>query len=185
MLEWVLRRFRRVRLFAAQQTIARQAPLSVGLSRQEYRSGLPFPSPGHLPDQGIEPGSSVLQAGSWPLSHWGRLTVGRYLHIIMGMYQTATIIYSIQKNLARGNTEDTSLTEVSLFIWNLNFTGDPLFHLATLLGAPYFTIKSSLMGGQSAVTSVSQEVLKTSETCIHWKNTTKSKLIPKTQATLK
>ena len=184
MLEWVLRRFRCVRLFAAQQTIARQAPLSVGLSRQEYRSGLPFPSPGHLPDQGIEPGSSVLQAGSWPLSHWGGLTVGRYLHIIMGMYQTAAIIYSIQKKYWKRKYTGHLFNRI-VFIWNLNFTGDPHFHLATLLGAPYFTIKSSLMGGQSAVTSVSQEVLKTNETCIHWKNTTKPKLIPKTQATLK
>ena len=37
-------------------TVARQAPLSVGFSRQGYWSGLPFPSPGHLPDPGIKPG---------------------------------------------------------------------------------------------------------------------------------
>ena len=60
-----------------------------------------------------------------------------------------------KKNLGRGNTQDTYLTEMSSFIWNLNFTGDALFHLATLLGASYCTIKSCLMGGQSAVTSVS------------------------------
>ena len=45
-------------------TVARQAPLSVGFSRQEYWSGLPFPSPGDLPNPGIEPGSPVLQADS-------------------------------------------------------------------------------------------------------------------------
>ena len=39
-----------------------QAPLSMGFSRQEYQSGLPFPSPGDLPDLGIEPGSPALQA---------------------------------------------------------------------------------------------------------------------------
>ena len=39
--------------------IACQAPLSIGFSRQEYWSGLPFPSPGDLPDQGIEPRSPV------------------------------------------------------------------------------------------------------------------------------
>ena len=44
--------------------IALQAPLSVGCSRQEYWSGLPFPSPGDLPDSGIEPGSPALQADS-------------------------------------------------------------------------------------------------------------------------
>ena len=44
--------------------IARQAPLSMGSSRQEYWSGLPFPSPGDLPDPGIESGSLTLQADS-------------------------------------------------------------------------------------------------------------------------
>ena len=43
-------------------TVGRQAPLSMGFSRQEYRSGLPFPSPGYLPGPEIEPGSPVLQA---------------------------------------------------------------------------------------------------------------------------
>ena len=45
-------------------TVACQAPLSMGFSRQEYWSGLPFPSPGDLPDPGIEPRSPVLQADS-------------------------------------------------------------------------------------------------------------------------
>ena len=51
-----------------------QAPLSVGFSRQEYWSGLPFPPPGTLPDPGIEaesPGATALQADSLPLSHRG------------------------------------------------------------------------------------------------------------------
>ena len=39
-----------------------QAPLSMGFSRQEYWSGLPFPSPGDLPDAGTEPRSPALQA---------------------------------------------------------------------------------------------------------------------------
>ena len=43
-------------------TVAHQAPLSMGFSRQEYWSGLPFPSPGNLPDPGIEPRSPALQA---------------------------------------------------------------------------------------------------------------------------
>ena len=45
----------RVRLFVTTWTVAHQAPLSMGFSRQEYCSGLPFPSPGDLPDPGIEP----------------------------------------------------------------------------------------------------------------------------------
>ena len=52
----------RVQLFATPWTVARQAPLSMGFSRQEYWSGLPFPSPGDLPKPGIEPGSPALQA---------------------------------------------------------------------------------------------------------------------------
>ena len=47
-------------------TVAHEAPLSMGFSRQEYWSGLPFPSPGDLPNPGIEPGSSALQADSLP-----------------------------------------------------------------------------------------------------------------------
>ena len=43
-------------------TVARQAPLSMGFSRQEYWSELPFPSPGDLPNAGIEPRSPALQA---------------------------------------------------------------------------------------------------------------------------
>ena len=46
--------------------VAHQAPLCMGFSRQEYWSGLPFPSPGDLPDSGIEPGSPALQADSLP-----------------------------------------------------------------------------------------------------------------------
>ena len=45
---------------------SRQAPLSVGFSRQGYYSGLPFPSPGDLPNPGIEPVSPALQADSLP-----------------------------------------------------------------------------------------------------------------------
>ena len=54
------------------QTVACQAPLSMGFSRQEYWSGLPFPSPEDLPDPGIESGSPVLQADSLPFELQGR-----------------------------------------------------------------------------------------------------------------
>ena len=56
----------RARLFATPQTVAYQAFWSTGLSRQEYQGGLPFPSPGDLPDPGIEPGSPALQADVLP-----------------------------------------------------------------------------------------------------------------------
>ena len=64
--KWMLSHFSHVRLFATLWIVVRQAPLSMGFSRQEYWSGLPFPSPGDLPNLGIEPRSPVLQADSLP-----------------------------------------------------------------------------------------------------------------------
>ena len=55
-----------IRLFATSWTVAYQAPLSMGFSRQEYWSGLSLPSPGDLPDPGIEPGSPALQTEALP-----------------------------------------------------------------------------------------------------------------------
>ena len=53
-------------------TVAHQASPSMGFSRQEYCSGLLFPSPGDLPDPGIEPRSPTLQVDSLTLSYQGR-----------------------------------------------------------------------------------------------------------------
>ena len=60
-------------------TVARLAPLCMGFSRQEYWSGLPFPSPGDLPDPEMEPGSSALQADSLPSEPPGK----PYITIVM------------------------------------------------------------------------------------------------------
>ena len=54
-----------VQLFATPWTVACQDPLTMGFSRQEYWSGLPFPAPGDLPDPGIESGSPALQTVTW------------------------------------------------------------------------------------------------------------------------
>ena len=62
----VLSCFSCVPLFVIPWTVAHQAPLSMGFSRQGRWSGLPFPSPGDLPNPGIEPGSPTLQADSLP-----------------------------------------------------------------------------------------------------------------------
>ena len=70
-----------VRLFATPWTIARQAPLSMGFSRQESWSGLPGPPPGVLPCSGVEPGSPTLQADS--------LLSEPPEHIHTAMYKTA------------------------------------------------------------------------------------------------
>ena len=56
----------RVWLFAIPWTVAHQAPPSMEFSRQEYWSGLPFPSPGDLPNPGMEPRSPTLQADALP-----------------------------------------------------------------------------------------------------------------------
>ena len=52
-----------VQLFATRWTVAHAAPLSMGFPRQEYWNGLPFPSPGHIPNPGIKPMSPALVGG--------------------------------------------------------------------------------------------------------------------------
>ena len=61
--------------FVSLWTVALQAPPSVVFARQEYWSGLSFSSAGYLPDSGIEPASSALQADFLLLSHWGKLSI--------------------------------------------------------------------------------------------------------------
>ena len=61
-----------VQLFATPWTVADQAPLSMGFPRQEYWSGLPFPSPGDLPDPGIEPTSPALGGGFFTTEPLGK-----------------------------------------------------------------------------------------------------------------
>ena len=65
-----------VQLFATPWTVAHQAPLSLGFSRQEYWSGLPFPPPGDLPDPGIEPQylTSLTLAGKFFTTSFNLLT---------------------------------------------------------------------------------------------------------------
>ena len=67
----VLSHFSHVRLSATPWIVACQAPLSMEFARQEYWSGLPFPSPGGLPEPGIKPVSLALQADSLLLSWQG------------------------------------------------------------------------------------------------------------------
>ena len=63
----------RVQLFVTPWTIAYQAPPSMGFFRQEYWSGLPFPSAGDLPDPGIEPRSPALEADTLTSESPGKL----------------------------------------------------------------------------------------------------------------
>ena len=106
---WGLSRFSRVRLFATQWTVACQVPLSMEFSRQEYWSGWPFPSPGDLPDAGIEPRSPALQTDSLPsepprkpcvcvcvfISSWAFLSILSHVSRIVKSYYGAVLYLSL------------------------------------------------------------------------------------------
>ena len=70
-------------LFGTLWTVARQAPLSMEFSRQEYCSRLLLPSVGDLPNPGIELGSPALQADSFPSELPGKPSVMIYLYLLM------------------------------------------------------------------------------------------------------
>ena len=84
-------------------TVAYQAPPSMGFSRQEYWSGLPFPSPGDLPDPGIEPRSSALQADALtsepPGSGVGIINLVMLVFIFIYLFKLIgfTLIYRLLK----------------------------------------------------------------------------------------
>ena len=74
--------------FATPWTVTHLTPVSMGFPRQEYWNGLPFPSPGVLPNPGIEPESPALQVDSLPLSHWPVLGTYRNEH----SFRRATVL---------------------------------------------------------------------------------------------
>ena len=67
-----------IRLFVTPWTVAHQAPVSMGFSRQEYWSGLTFPSPGDLPSTGMEPASSALISNLYSAEPPGKPIPGIY-----------------------------------------------------------------------------------------------------------
>ena len=81
-------------LFPIPWTIAHQVPLSMGFSRQGYRSGYPFPSPGDLPDPGIEPGSPTLHADSLPSEPLGK-------NIVFPLPVLGLLVEALQIRLAK------------------------------------------------------------------------------------
>ena len=85
----VISHFSHVWLFVTPWTVAHQTPLSMGLSRQKYWSGLPCPPPGDLPDPGIEPrspASPVLQVDSLPTEPPGKPPILWYVSLIQSFY---------------------------------------------------------------------------------------------------
>ena len=84
----------RVQVFVIPWTVAQQAPLPMEFSRQEYWSGFPFPSPGDIPNPGIEPRSPALQTDSLPSeSNWETHIL---LRIVLNMPQ-CILVYPSNK----------------------------------------------------------------------------------------
>ena len=116
----------RVRLFATPWTVAYQAPPSMGFSRQEYWSGLPFPSPGDLPDPGIEPGSPALEADTLTSEPPGNRTLYNYKCTLgckesFSEFHTVKIVWTILSalKLDGGNGYIKRISPVSLKKTNL------------------------------------------------------------------
>ena len=78
----VLSHFSHVQHFETPRTVACQAPLSMGFSRQEYWSGFPCPAPGDIPDPGMDTKSPALQADSLPTKPTGKPIYIVYLYLI-------------------------------------------------------------------------------------------------------
>ena len=83
----------RVRLFVTLWTVTHQAPLSTGLSRQEYWSGLPFPPPGDLPDPGIKP-TSHPSFKSLLFTYLNRQTVQIFLLLHRVLWEHSEVVSS-------------------------------------------------------------------------------------------
>ena len=91
----MLTHFSCVQLFVTPWTVAHQAPLSMGFSRQEYWNGLPFPSPGNLPDPGIKPGSPAVQADSLPFVPSGKTYAHKHTHTHIHTHTHTHIFISV------------------------------------------------------------------------------------------
>ena len=113
-----------VRLFVTPWTVAHQAPLSMGFSRQEYWSGLPFLSPRDLPNPGIKPGSPALQADALPSEPPGKPKVKMKVAqlcptvcdptdcVVHGILQ-ARILEWVAFPFSRGSSQPRGRTQVS------------------------------------------------------------------------
>ena len=81
-------------------TVAHQAPLSMGFSREDYWSGLPCPPPGDLPDPEVQPtppAAPALQEDALPLSHWGGPNFTYDIIFVSGAQQNDSIFLNIMK----------------------------------------------------------------------------------------
>ena len=112
-------------------TLAQQAPLSMGFPKQEYCSGLPFPSPRDLPDPGAEPGSLALQADSLPTEPQG------------SPYPLPFNLHStLVPETWRQSTLTTSLMTMTLVLWKSFVSG--LFRKGSWEPSSFFITLTSL-----------------------------------------
>ena len=95
----MLSHFRHVQLFATPRTVAHQAPLSIGFSRQEYWSGLPFPSPGDLPESGIEPASLMSDRPISPNVSWNAVSFVPQVAVYPYLLEVSWIKCPIQQKI--------------------------------------------------------------------------------------
>ena len=99
-----------VQLFASPWTVARQAPLLVEFSRQEYWSGLPFLTPGDLPHSGIEPSSLLyllhLQVDSLPLCHRESLDLESGLEQFLAIWFVISCLAHLRNSMALDSRQD-------------------------------------------------------------------------------
>ena len=126
----------RVWLFATLWTIAHQAPPPMGFSRQEYWSGLPFPSPGDLPDSGIEPRSPTLQADALTSEPPGKPWCPNYNYSVSKakeVFPSGSVVKNMatmQENWVRSLGPKDSLekgiaTHSSIPAWRISLTEEP------------------------------------------------------------
>ena len=103
-----------IQLFATPWTVAYQAPPSMGFSRQECWSGVPFPSPGDLPDPGIEPGSPALRADALPFELPGKPSkikfIENYLKITFKRKSRVKILHNFSEKIAYGKNANYLIT---------------------------------------------------------------------------
>ena len=130
-------------LFATLWNIACQTPLSLGFSKQEYWSGLPYTLPGY-PDPGVEPASPVapaLQVDSLPLSYQGSLYICiyiqcLYIHTHIYIYKTSLVAQTVKSLPAMWETrvwflgwedslEEEMATHSSILAWRIPWTEEP------------------------------------------------------------
>ena len=143
-----------VQLFVTPYTVAWQAPLSMGFPREEYWSGLPFPSPGDLPHPGIEPASPKLagklfnQCATWEVHMSVCLSVCLSLRVCLHVCLRACSVAQLCPPLCdhmdcSQGTPKTINTNAAAFLQHLSlqFSTTPrqVFHLLSRIPVPHVT----------------------------------------------